>query len=305
MNFAVDAAAARPFTVLELLRAASSYFAQQGIETPRLDAELLLAHARGSARLGLYLDFEKPVSAALRARFRELVKQRGARRVPVAYLTGEKEFWSLPLAVSPEVLTPRPDTEVLVEAVLARAGAAARESGKTGALRVLDLGTGSGAIALALASEWPEAQFVASDISKGALEVARRNIRRHGVGARVQLLAGDVFTPFGAERFDWIVSNPPYLKEADATTLKAELAHEPRTALFAGPDGLRLLRRIIERAPGFLSAGGWLGLEHAPEQSDSLAELLARHGFGALQTHCDLQGRARALTARLGAESSA
>jgi release factor glutamine methyltransferase len=282
----------KTWTVLELLKWTADYFKGKGIESARLDAEILLAFALGTDRLRLYLDFEKPVQPDERARFRELVKRRAEERVPVAYLTGVREFWSMPLAVTPEVLVPRPETETLVEAVLAELPDVEAE------LSVFDLGTGSGALALALAKERPKLRVLAGDVSAAAIGVAERNAAALGLADRVRFVQGDGFTPALGQRFDAIVSNPPYLAEAEAAALAPELAHEPRGALFAGPDGAALLRRIAHEAPLFLKPGGLLALELAPAQADEMTQWLARCGFEGPQLHRDLGGRARAITAR-------
>jgi len=281
----------RTWTILELLRWTTQHFAAKGIESPRLDAELLLASALGVERLRLYLDFEKPVLGEERARFRALVRRRGEERVPVAYLTGRREFWSLPLAVTPDVLIPRPETETLVEAVLARTGQ--REAGRA----ALDLGTGSGAIALALASEWPAAQVVATDLSDAALAVARKNAESLGLAGRIDFAAGDGFAPVAGQRFHAIVSNPPYVAEADAASLAPELRHEPAQALFAPGDGTAQLRRIAAGAPGHLLPGGLLALELAPAQAADVTQCLGAAGFDAIAEHRDLAGRVRAVSA--------
>jgi release factor glutamine methyltransferase len=280
------------WTVLELLKWTADYFKQKGIDTARLDAEILLAHALGSDRLRLYLDFEKPIEPGERARFRELVKRRADERVPVAYLTGVREFWSLPLAVTPDVLVPRPETETLVEAVLAELPDVEAE------LTAFDLGTGSGAIALALAKERPKLRVVAGDVSPAALAVAARNAESLGLADRVRCAAGDGFAPVSGQRFDAVVSNPPYVAEAEAGTLAPELAHEPRGALFAGADGTALLRRIAQEAPRYLVPGGLLALELAPAQADEVTQWLARCGFEGAKQHRDLGGRPRVVTAR-------
>jgi release factor glutamine methyltransferase len=280
------------WTVLELLRWTTDYFRAKGIETPRLDAEVLLAFALGTDRLRLYLDFEKPVQSEERARFRELVKRRADERVPVAYLTGVREFWSLPLAVTPDVLVPRPETEVLVEAVLAELPDVEAER------TAFDLGTGCGAIALALAKERPKLRVVAGDVSEAALAIAGRNASTLGLSDRVRFLLGDAFAPVQGERFDVIVSNPPYLAESEAAALAPELAHEPRGALYADEGGAALLRRIAREAPLFLRPGGLLALELAPAQADEMTQCLAGCGFEGPRLHRDLGGTPRVITAR-------
>jgi release factor glutamine methyltransferase len=280
------------WTVLELLKWTTDYFKQKGIDTARLDAEILLGFALGTDRLRLYLDFEKPITGEERTRFRELVKRRADERVPVAYLTGVREFWSLALAVTPDVLVPRPETETLVEAVLAELPDVEAE------LTAFDLGTGSGAIALALAKERPKLRVVAGDLSAAALAVAERNARTHGLADRVRFLESDGFAGVLGQRFDLVVSNPPYLAQAEAGSLAPELAHEPRGALFAGADGAALLRRIACEAPLFLRPGGLLALELAPAQADEMTQCLVQCGFEKPALHRDLGGRARVLTAR-------
>jgi release factor glutamine methyltransferase len=286
----------KSWTVLELLTWTKQHFAAKGIESPRLDAELLLAHALGCDRLRLYVEFEKPVTPEERARFRALVKRRAEERVPVAYLTGVREFWSLPLAVTPDVLIPRPDTETLIEAVLGRVPD--RES----SLAILDLGTGSGAIALALAKELPRAELVASDVSAAALAVARKNAEALGLAERVRCALGDGFAAVAGETFDVIVSNPPYVARAEAAGLAPELRHEPALALFAERDGTAWLRRIAAEAGRFLRPGGLLALELAPAQAADVTQCLAAAGFGELAEHRDLAGRVRAVSGTRGGE---
>ncbi len=282
----------RIWTVLDLLKWTTDHFAAKGIETPRLDAELLLAHALGLRRLDLYLRYQEPVAADARARFRELIGQRVGARVPVALLLGEKEFWSLSFSVTADVLTPRPDTETLVEAALARLPDAER------AYRVLDVGTGSGAIALALAHEKPRARITATDISPEALEVAGRNAEALGAADSVRFLRGDLFSPVQDELFDLIVSNPPYLARADAGALAPELAHEPEQALFGGEDGYSVLRPLAEQAPDRLEPGGWLLVEVDPNQAKTVCGWFAAAGLGDGEILKDLAGRSRAVVAR-------
>lgn len=282
----------RVWTVLELLRFTTEHFAKAGIDSPRLDAEVLLAFALGVERLQLYLEFDKPVLAAERAGFRELVRRRAGERVPVAHLTGTKEFWSLPLRVTPQVLVPRPETETLVEAALLRVPSEEHE------LRALELGTGSGAVALALLVERKRARVTATDVSPEALELTARNAERLGLADRIRLLEGDLFEPVAGERFDLVVSNPPYLAQGEASALAPELAHEPEQALFSGPSGLEVLDRLVAAAPEALEPGGWLALETAPDQAERVRKACESRGLVEAAVVRDLGGRPRVVVAR-------
>jgi release factor glutamine methyltransferase len=282
----------RSWTVLELLRWTTGHFAARGIETARLDAECLLAAALGCERLALYVEFEKPVVPEERARFRELVRRRASERVPVAQLLGRREFWSLPLRVTSEVLTPRPETETLVEAALALLPDPEHEA------RVLDVGTGSGAIALALARERPKAHVVATDVSPAALQIARENADVLQLSDRIRFRTGDLYAPVAGEEFDLIVSNPPYLARAEAGGLPPELGHEPDVALFGGEDGLAVLRPLVEGALRHLAPGGGFAVELDPRQAEGVAEACGRAGLEAVETRRDLAGRARVVAAR-------
>ena len=282
----------RVWTVLELLRWTTDYFERNGIETARLDAEILLAHALASDRLRLYVDYEKPVLAEERDRFRALVQRRASERVPVSLLLGEREFWSLPFRVSGDVLTPRPDTETLVEAALSKVADA--ES----AVRILDLGTGSGAIALSLASELPHAEITATDLSEPALQIATENADHLHMRERIRFLAGDLFEPVASERFDLVVSNPPYVARDDEASLPPELSHEPEMALFAGADGLDEIRRLVAEAGNHLSPGGWLLFELSPEQIETAELELTKAGFSEIERRFDLARLIRVVGAR-------
>jgi len=289
---AAPASRDRVWTVLELLRWTAGHFAERGIPTPRLDAECLLAHALGVDRLRLYLDYDKPVTRAERDGFRDLVRRRANQRVPVAQLTGTREFWSLPLGVTPDVLVPRPETETLVAVALEllpdpEAGA-----------DVADLGTGSGAVALALARERPKARLVATDCSAEALAVAEANAQALGVAERVRFAEGDLWSPLAGERFDLVVSNPPYLAESEVAALDPELGHEPRGALVAGPEGTEVLRRLVAEAPEHLRPGGALAVEIAPAQAEAVAAACRRAGLEAVEIHRDLAGSQRVVAAR-------
>ena len=280
----------RVWTVLELLRWTTQHFTERAIDTPRLDAECLLAHALGCDRLRLYLEFDKPVVESERAVFRGLVRARANQRMPVALLTGSREFWSLPLRVSTDVLIPRPDTETLVTAALDLLPAAAEPA------RVLDLGTGTGAVALAIAHERPHAAVFASDRSRGALRIAQENAEALGMAARIHFLRGDWAAPV-AGGFDCVVANPPYLADAERADLAPELAHEPAAALFAGPTGLEALARLCREVPPLLAPGGGLAFELAPGQAKQVQAWLEQAGL-ATAVQRDLAGRARVVTGR-------
>ena len=259
-------------TVGELLAAAA---------LPRAEARLLLADALGATVESLVAHPERAVEDAAAARFSILARRR-AQGEPVAYLLGAKEFYGRRFAVSPAVLVPRPETELLVQVALDRL------RGKA-APRLLDLGTGSGCIAVTLALECPSAAVVAVDRSADALAVARANARR--LGATIEFALGDWYAAVGG-RFDLIVANPPYVAAADPHL--ADLRHEPPHALAAGADGLADLRRIVEGAPTRLNSGGSLAVEHGYDQGASVRELFAQAGFGGIRTHRDLAGIERA-----------
>ncbi|MEE3328649.1 MAG: peptide chain release factor N(5)-glutamine methyltransferase [Myxococcota bacterium] len=288
----VEDTRSKTWTVLALLRWTTGHFKDHGLSSPRLDAEVLLAHVLQIRRLDLYLKFEQPVMSEERARYRELIALRVSERVPVSILVGEKEFWSRSFRVNSDVLTPRPDTETLVEASLDRMADPER------AYRVLDLGTGSGAIALSLALERPAAQITATDLSSAALQIARKNAEELQVEETVEFREGSLFEPLGHTQFDLIVSNPPYLAERDSADLPAELKHEPSVALFGGVDGYRVLEPLAAEAIQWLSPGGWLLLEMDPAQIERVGQWLSDSGLGVIETLRDLAGRDRVLVAR-------
>lgn len=266
-----------PPSVAQLLRDAAA-------RIDRADAEPLLLHVLERDRAWLFAHAGDPLSDALVARFHALV-QRRADGEPVAYLTGRRGFWTLDLAVSPATLIPRPETELLVELVLARLDQAPGR-------RVADLGTGSGAIALAIASERPRAVVIATDVSADALGVARGNAAAHGLG-NVEFRHGSWLQPLAGERFDLIASNPPYIAAEDPHLGQGDLRYEPASALASGVDGLDDIRVIVGAAPVHLSPGGWLLFEHGWDQGGAVAGLLRERGFGRVATHRDLEGRDR------------
>jgi release factor glutamine methyltransferase len=248
-----------------------------------LDAELLLAHALSMSRTQIKTHPENVPGSERVRRYNELVNRRVTGE-PVAYILGYRDFWTLRLAVSPDVLVPRPETELVVERALAL--------GPSGAARAVDLGTGSGAIALALASERPQWAVAATDISEAALGMARANASTLGLG-RVELLKGPWFGPLGGRRFDLIASNPPYVAEGDPALQDAALRHEPQIALASGPDGMSALREIVHSAPQYLERRGWLVLEHGSDQAAAVARELVVRGFGHVRSHRDLAGHER------------
>jgi len=278
------------WTVLALLRWTTGFFQERGIDSARLDAECLLAEALGCDRISLYVEFEKPVMASERDRFRELVRRRAGDRVPVAQLLGRREFWSLDFEVTPDVLTPRPETEILVALAIDRLTDA--EPGS----RVLDVGTGSGCVAVAVASELPGVQVVATDVSEAALEVARRNIAALDLGDRVQVRAGSLFEPVAGESFDCILSNPPYIARGEAGGLPPELSHEPELALFAGEDGLDVIRALLGQAWNHLNPGGQIAVEIDPRQEGAVRELFEGSGLSNLRSLRDLSDCPRVVT---------
>ena len=251
--------------------------------TPGLDAELLLAHALGVARARLRSHPEDVPAADARSRFLGLVARRAAGE-PVAYILGRKGFWTLELNVSPAVLVPRPETELLVERALTL------DPGEEA--QVADLGTGSGAIALALAAARPRWRIVATDISAAALAVARDNAAALGL-ARVELIQGDWLACLSARRFQLILSNPPYVAADDPALHQPQLMREPRLALVAADGGLAALLAIIGTAPAHLEPGGWLLLEHGATQAAAVAGALVARGFAQVRSHRDLAGRER------------
>lgn len=250
----------------------------------RADAEALLLHVLGQSRSWLFAHADDALDTDVRTAFEALVARRAAGE-PVAYLTGRRGFWTLELEVTPATLIPRPETELLVELALERLP-------RDMACRVADLGTGSGAIALALASERPQAQVVATDASVDALAVARRNAQRLGI-RNVRFVQGDWLAPLVGERFVLVVSNPPYIEAADPHLAQGDLRYEPAAALASGADGLDAIRRIVADACAHLEPGGWLLFEHGWNQGDAARALLREAGYVQVFTAQDLEARDR------------
>lgn len=256
------------WTVKKLLLWTTGYFAQHGIPNPRLDAEVLLSHLLQKSRLQLYLDFDMPVFQEHLTPFRQLIRQRIAR-TPVSYLTNRKEFMSLDFYVDARVLIPRPETEHLVETVLNE------EPVDAPSKRALDLGTGSGVIAISLAVQRPGWDIVATDISEEALAVAQKNAETHHCTEQITLLHGALFEPVDAQRFDWIICNPPYIKSIERDRLSADVRDcEPAIALFAGDDGLAVISRLIAEAPDYLAPNGKLIFEIGDTQAEEVRALI-------------------------------
>jgi release factor glutamine methyltransferase len=270
---------------------ATEILEKSGVASARLDAEVLLADALGTDRAGLYRDLGRPLGEADLERFFDGIRRR-SRREPIQYIRGFQEFFSRPFAVDRRVFVPRPETEILVEAVL-------RWLEERPSSRVLDVGTGSGAIAITLALELEDTAVVGTDAASGAIEVARGNATR--LGARVEFRCGDLFGPVAGERFDAVVSNPPYVPRGAIATLEPEVRDfEPRTALDGGPDGLEAIRRLVAGAPAVLEPGGLLAFEVGSGQASAAMEIAAAHGFFRTEVRPDLAGIERVVMAHLG-----
>ena len=290
---------AEPWTVQRLLEWTSGFFTRKELDSPRLSAELLLAHVLGYPRIKLYTDYETVVPEKKLTTFRELVKRAGEHE-PIAYLTGRAWFFNLEFEVNPSVLIPRPDTETLVENVLQLA----RNTAGFEAPRVLDLCTGSGCIAAAVAHNLKNAVVVATDLSKEAVEVAKRNMERLGVSERVTVEQGDLYEPISrmvdARPFDLIVANPPYVPTEELAKLDRNVReYEPVSALDGGMDGLRLHRRIVEEGVDRLRGGGRMYLEIQFDQAGPASEIFERHeGYEDIRVLKDYGGKSRVVTAR-------
>lgn len=268
----------KTWQIRDLLKVSSDYLKEKGIENPRLTAEVLLAHQLCVERVGLYLNFDQPLSETELSRFRSLIKRRISHE-PLQYITGTQEFWSLGFAVDRSVLIPRPDTEIIMEQAVLLAKDVREEDQP---IKILDLGTGCGAIAIALAKEIPHAEVWATDISGEAIGVARRNAATHGVFDSVLFRQGDLWEALteGTDRFNLIVSNPPYVAAEEYADLPPEVRdYEPRQALEAGEGGMYYLEKIIKGAHDFLNPGGWIILEMAPWQTQKALDMIARTGW--------------------------
>jgi len=281
----------QPWTILKLLNWAASYFQSHQIDSPKATAEILLAHALDLKRIDLYLQYDRPLNKAELAVFKKLVLRR-TKREPVAYIVGTKEFWSLPLRVDKAVLIPRPDTERLVDVALDLL----RRETPGRPLQILELGTGSGAITLSLASEQAAHLFFASDISPAATALAKRNAHENNL-TNIHFFVGDWLEALRPSTmpFDMIVSNPPYIPSDDIPGLQPEISkYEPLSALDAGPDGLACLRHLVQHAWIYLRPGGHLVLEIGFDQKDALTDFVQAHKrYQDFTVHTDYGGHDR------------
>jgi release factor glutamine methyltransferase len=281
---------AQAWTVRSLLGWGRDWLARRGVETPRLDAELLVAHALGCSRTKLYVDFDKPLSPVELDRIRPLF-QRRAEREPVAYILGVKEFYGRPFRLRPGVFIPRPETELLAQLAL--------EALPQTPARALDLCSGSGAVGVTIAAERPETQVDLVELSPAAAAAARENAQALAPG-RVQVYEGDLFAALpGPARYDAVVANPPYVARTDQDRLAPEIVrHEPAEALFAEEGGLAVLRRILAGVAGWLAPGGFFGTEIDPSQSAAVQELCTQAGLAQVGVVRDLAGLERHVVAR-------
>lgn len=287
-----QSAMSQEWTIGSLLEWTAKFLAEKSSEFPRLDAEVLLAHSLGCKRIQLYTRYDEVAPEEARKTFRELVRRR-VEGCPVAYLVGRKEFFGLEFEVNPAVLIPRPDTETLVVECLRLAKAYSKP-------RILDVGTGSGNIAVSLAKQLPQAQVTAVDVSADALAVARRNAAKHGVAERIRFLQGDLFAPIPpGEKFDFILSNPPYIAREELPTLPAGVRdYEPHLALDGGPGGFAVFDRLVVAAPQFLEAGGYLLLEiGVPQEQRARERIEAVASLELADTVFDSSGHPRVLYA--------
>ena len=268
-------------TIDELLRRGRSVLARS--PTARLDAELLLEHVCAVSRTAMRMHSERELPSSTVQAYESVLTRRAAGE-PIAYITGRREFWSLELAVGPGVLIPRPETELVVERALAHVSPEQPTD-------VLDVGAGSGAIALAIKRERPQARVVATDVSEEALSCAQANAQ--ALQLQVEFALGDLYEPVSARRFDLIVSNPPYVAPDDPDLAEDVRSFEPAIALFATDHGLAILRRLIAGAPSHLHPGGRLILEHGWRQAAAVRTILEEHGFSHVRSHADLAGHER------------
>jgi release factor glutamine methyltransferase len=278
-------------TLIDVLQSTTTYFQKHGVESPRLNAEHLIAHVLGKTRMDLYLEFERKLSESELGPLRESVKRRG-RGEPLQHLLGTVEFCGQTFAIDQRAMVPRPETEELVELI-------ANCQLPIANWKIVDVGTGSGVIALSLARRFPDAKVYATDISGDALALAKENGTRLGLSERIHFQRGDLLENFN-ERFDLIVANLPYISVQDRQSLSREVLHDPEIALFGGTAGDELVRKLIERAPEHLGPGGMLALEIGINQAEGLTEFLRQKNYHDIETKKDYSGVDRFLLARYG-----
>jgi release factor glutamine methyltransferase len=291
------------WAILDLIRWTSERFQREGLPTPRLDAEVLLGASLGMSRVGLYTHYDQPLRSEELAQFKELILRR-LRHEPAAYILGRREFWSLSFQVTRDVLIPRPETELLVEETLRLLS---QSKSANPAHRILEIGTGSGAVIVALAKELPAAQLVATDISAKALGVARQNASNHAVGDRIRFLQGDLFAPLPQESpFDFILTNPPYIPQDQVSVLPAEVRDfEPRIAWDGGKDGLEFYRRALPEVDQYLCPGGWFLTEMGYDQDRLIREIAEQNKrLGSFDFIKDLMGNNRIFKAQKKVDGS-
>ncbi len=282
----------KTMTVLEVLQASTDYFKKRNIDSPRLNAEHLLAHSLGRKRIELYLEFDRNLTEEERAPLRELVRRRGEGE-PLQHLLGTVEFCGLSFACDKRALVPRPETEELVGLLIADSGLGSAD------LTIADIGTGSGVIALSLANKLPGAKVVGVDVSEEALQLSRENAARLGLAERVEFVRGDLLEPF-SERFDVIVANLPYISANDRVTLSREVLHDPEVALFGGDLGDELIRKLIAQSPDRLKPNGLLALELGAGQAEGVMACLHEKKYKDIQAKTDYSGTPRFAFARYG-----
>ncbi len=289
----VDSGVSEAWTTLKVLDWTAGRFERAGQESARLDAQILLAHVLKCPRMALYTSFDKPLAEAELAAYRALI-QRRLDGEPVAYLTGQQEFWSLPFAVDARVLIPRPDTETLVQVALELGDTLIAEGGDAN-LAVAEVATGSGAISVAVAHERPEWSITATDLSADALAVATKNAESNSVASRIEFRQGHLLQPLSdlAPKPALLVSNLPYISEADMKQLSRDVLHEPHSALCGGPDGTELIAEMVAGLGDLLADGAWVALEHGFDQGESVPAIARAAGFEDVQLRTDLAGRAR------------
>ena len=289
------------WTVQRILERTTRYLTARGVESARLEADLLCAHARKCPRIRLYTDLDVPMGDQERARMRDYVRQRAAR-VPLAYITGHREFYGRRFAVGRGVMIPRPETETLIDLAL-------EQISDDRATKIYEVGFGSGCVAITLAAQKPLCRIVACDISEVCRDYAQKNAATHTVTGQVQFIQGSGLRAISdaaeGRPCDVVVSNPPYVCEHEIEHLDPDIVnHEPRIALVSGPDGLDVIRTVLSEAAGTLRPGGWIGLECDPDQCASVVELMSQSGFVASHVHKDYRAVDRIVTAVLEKSSS-